>query len=129
MLTVGDRMAIDLIKVNTGASALSVAQLMAEKRIGSLLVEDGGKVAGIITETDLVRKIMAKGLDAAALKCSEVMSAPLKTIESTRKLFEAAEVMDKHHIRHLAVEEDGEIKGVISVRDLIHPEFTDGEGW
>ncbi|MBI5816077.1 MAG: CBS domain-containing protein [Nitrospinae bacterium] len=129
MLTVKDRMAVEISKVESSSTVLAVAKIMAEKRIGSLLVQKDGKIAGIITETDLVRKVMAAGVDAAKLYATDVMSAPLKTIDSSKKLYEAAEFMDSQHIRHLAVEENGEVVGVISVRDLIHPEFVDGEGW
>ncbi len=129
MQQVKDRMNANIEIISGDITVVEMAKIMAEKKIGSLLVQKRGKIIGIVTETDLVQKVMASNKDLESVRCEEVMSSPLKTINLSKRLFDAADIMDKHHIRHLAVEENGEVIGVISVRDLIHPEYTDGEGW
>ncbi len=110
-----------VLKISAEDSAQKAASIMAEYGVGSLLVEDEGKVQGIVTETDIVRKVVAANLPLAVTTAGQIMSAPLITIDRARSVAEADELMNRHHIRHLAVTEEGRVVGVLSVRDLLRP--------
>lgn len=110
-----------------------IAEMMRQDTLGSVLVESLDRdnsecaVIGIVTETDLVRKVVAQGRDAAQTTVSEVMASPLITIAPDRPMLEASHLMEKHRIRHLAVSNGKDILGLISVRDLArHFVETDG---
>lgn len=97
------------------------AEEMARREIGSLLVSEKGSYIGIITEVDMIRKVVAKGLDPAATSVEKVMTTPLITIEENRSVVDANDLMEKHKIRHLGVTRKGMIVGLVSVRDFLHP--------
>ena len=118
---------LEVVSQNTTVTA--VAERMNVKRIGCLLVEsdDPSKgPIGILTETDLVRKVLAAGLDPLVTAANQVMVSPILTIAGNRSMLDASHVMETNHIRHLCVEEAGEIVGIISVRDLVRS-FVDVE--
>lgn len=108
-----------LKKVAADASVKEVAKRMGEEKVGSLLVEKGRKFVGIVTETDIVRKAVAKGKDLSRVKVESIMSAPITTLESTRTIQDANDLMADAGIRHLAVTEGGKLVGLVSVRDLL----------
>ncbi len=100
-------------------TVLEAAKTMAEKRIGSLLVQETGEMVGITTETDLVRKVLAARLPASSTKVGAVINAPLVRIDINRIIRDASRLMAEERIRHLAVTENGKIVGLLSVRDLV----------
>jgi len=106
------------------ASALDAAERMRDQRIGSVLVEAFDReqrdcrIAGIVTESDLLTKVLAQERDAGATLVSDIMSRPLLTIAPDRLMIDASHLMETHHIRHLGVSDGTDIVGVISVRDL-----------
>jgi len=101
------------------ATLLDAAALMREVRVGALMVEDGGSLVGIVSETDLVRKGIAESRDFRGEKVQAIMSSPIITIEIDRPTSDASDLMSEKGIRHLAVTDGGKIVGVISVRDLL----------
>jgi CBS domain-containing protein len=101
------------------ATLLETAILMREVRVGAVIVEDGGSLVGIISETDLVRKGIAEGRNPGLVKVHTIMSSPIITIDIDRPASEASDLMSEKGIRHLAVTDGGKIVGVISVRDLL----------
>jgi signal-transduction protein with cAMP-binding, CBS, and nucleotidyltransferase domain len=100
-------------------TVLEAAQTMAEKRIGSLLVLEAGDMVGIVTETDVVRKVIAAGLPASSTSVGAVMNAPLIQIDIDETARDASRLMAEKRIRHLAVTEDNKIVGLLSLRDLV----------
>jgi CBS domain-containing protein len=112
-------MATTLATIQSEASLLAAAQLMREKRIGSLLTIEAGEVVGIVTERDLVRKGLAYNRDAGSTHVSAVMSSPLLSIDVNRTIRDASKAMAEEGVRHLAVTENGKIVGVLSIRDLV----------
>lgn len=104
---------------------VETALRMRERRLSSILVESLNRqaqdcrIVGIITETDLIRKVLAQGLDADQTPTQQVMASPLVTIAPDRPMVDASHLMETHHVRHLAVSEGKEIIGLISVRDLV----------
>ncbi len=112
-------MSRSLRSIPPDASLLDAARLMRDSKIGALLVEDREQFVGVVSETDLVRKAMAGGEDPLDQPVKSVMSSPIITIEIDRSAHDASDQMAEHGIRHLAVTQDGEIVGMISVVDLL----------
>ena len=117
--TVAEFMSSEVRSVHKGASIKEAGRLLQKWRIGSLLVDDGSRYIGIITDTDLSRKTVAKGLDPNGTTVMSCMSKALVTIEDSEPIKEALRMMKKEGIRHLPVTEDGTIIGVLSVGDLL----------
>lgn len=117
---IGDYMSSSILSIEADTLAQEAAQTMESKNIGSLLVKEGEKYVGIVTETDLTRKMLAKGLNKETTKVREIMTTPLLTIDCHEPLVEANQLMAKKKIRHLGVTENDEVVGLISVRDLVH---------
>ena len=109
----------DIKTVPREASLRDAARLMRDKRIGSLLVEDRGDFIGIVSETDIIRRGMAEGLDPDRVAVHTVMSSPIITLDITRSAVDANSMMSERGIRHLAITDQGRIIGVLSVRDLL----------
>jgi CBS domain-containing protein len=105
--------------INPDATLLEAAQLMREAKVGALLVQDHGTYCGIVSESDLVRRCMAESRLAHETLVHMVMSRPLITIDIARSAHDASDLMAEHGIRHLAVTEDGQVSGILSVRDLL----------
>ncbi len=105
--------------IHASQSIQQAARRMSDLEIGSLLVEDqSGKIAGIVTDKDLRKKVIAEGLDYHA-PVATVMSAPLKKIPYHLLWFDALLHMMKERVYHLAVERGNHIVGVVSVRDFM----------
>jgi signal-transduction protein with cAMP-binding, CBS, and nucleotidyltransferase domain len=105
--------------IGSERTVLEATQTMAEKRIGSLLVLEAGDMVGIVTETDVVRKVIAAGLPARSTSVGAVMNAPLIQIDINDTAREASRLMAEKRIRHLAVTEHNKVVGLLSVRDLV----------
>ncbi|MCH7499603.1 MAG: CBS domain-containing protein [Nitrospinae bacterium] len=117
---IGDYMASPVLSIAPDASTQEAAQLMESKHVGSLLVKDGDTYVGIVTETDLTRKIVARGLQDKNSKVSDIMTAPLQTIDCHEPIVDANQLMANKRIRHIAVTENDQVVGMLSVKDLIH---------
>lgn len=96
------------------------ATLMRDHCVGSLLVTHDHEVVGIVTETDLARRAMAEGLDPDSATVERIMSAPVLKIAAEATLLDANDVMSKEGARHLGVQKDGKLIGLVSVRDLVN---------
>lgn len=131
MIPVKRVMARNLVTVDKHVTVQEVAKIMEAKEVSSVIVIDkeSGEIAGIVTERDIVRKVVAKGVDGSSYLVKGVMSTPLLTIDSSKTIFEAGDYMDQKKVRHLAVTEGGKVVGVISIRDLINPAQYDEEAW
>lgn len=126
MITIDQLMTKGPLKIHSEESVRTAAVMMAQNHVGSLLVEDGwGTVQGIVTETDIVRKVTACDIPPLEKKVTQIMSSPVITIDRTRPVTDADKLMGHHHTRHLAVTESGRIIGVLSVRDLLHPIYEE----
>lgn len=123
--TIGHCMQRDLQGVTEDMCVANAANLMAARRIGCLLVYPAGqdsqdaKIIGLVSETDFIRQVMAKGLPAAGTMVGQIMTSPVHAISSERIMLDASHVMEKHGIRHLCVTTGGRVAGLISVRDLV----------
>lgn len=92
---------------------------MVERNVAALVVvDDGGKLAGIVTERDMTRRVLAKGLDAKATPVRDIMTKDPDTLAPDDSALEALELMRTRRYRHLPVAEDGTVVGMVSIRDL-----------
>lgn len=88
------------------------------REIGSVLVAKNNEPIGILTERDILKKVVATGLDPAVTKISQVMSAPLITVPVDMSVGEASRIMIEKGIRRLPVTEGNKIVGIITTRDI-----------
>jgi len=116
---VADYTSHDVRSVHKDAPLKEAGRLLQKWKVGSLLVDDGSRYLGIITDTDLSRKAVAKGLDPNTTTVKSCMSKPVISIEDDEPLATAIALMKKKAIRHIAVTEDGTIIGVLSVSDIL----------
>jgi CBS domain-containing protein len=105
--------------IGSGRTVLEASQMMEEKRVGSLLVIEAGEIVGIVTETDLVRKVIAAHLPAGSISVRSVMNYPLIQIDINHTIRDASRLMAKERVRHLAVTEEHKVVGLLSLRDLV----------
>jgi signal-transduction protein with cAMP-binding, CBS, and nucleotidyltransferase domain len=129
MVTVKKIMSKDIQKVDGEITVKEAAKVMKTKKIGCLLVEKDNVIIGIVTETDIVRRLIAEGKDPESTQVKIIMSSPLITIDAGKSIINANDMMDKNNIRHLAVKEDNIIIGVVSSRDMMRPLYMEGEEW
>ena len=108
-----------LITCQTTNSVAEAIRLLAEKRIGALPVMEGGKVAGIFSERDVVYQLAAHGPAMLDKKVGEVMTAPAITVERQSGVLDALGLMTRRRIRHLPVVEGGNMVGFVSIGDLV----------
>ena len=107
------------ITVERDTPAQTAARIMRDRGIGSLFVTNGKEIVGILTDTDMVRRVVASGADTQKTTAEQIMSAPILTIEENKTVLDANDLMAQTHIRHLGVTQDGTLVGMISVRDLV----------
>lgn len=105
--------------IGPGMSVASAAKTMRAARVGSLFVKKGKRFVGIVTDTDIVRRAAATNKNLAKLTVEKIMTTPICTIEGSRPVDDAQDMMGDLGVRHLGVTQGGEIVGVISVRDLL----------
>lgn len=119
-MLVKEVMSSPVITIEEEAPAKKAAKLMKKNRVGSIIVTSkDGKPLGIITERDLVERILAKDVRLDSLKAKEVMTSPLITVDPDVKINEAARKMSRLNIRRLGVIYKEKLVGVISSKDLL----------
>ena len=105
--------------IERDTDAQTAARIMRDRGIGSLFVTNGKEIIGILTDTDMVRRVVATGVDMRKTTAEQIMSAPIVMIEGDKTVLDANDLMAKTHIRHLGVTQNGKLVGMISVRDIV----------
>jgi CBS domain-containing protein len=124
MRTVADVMTRDLVSVDVGLSLTSAAQQMHGRRVGAALVFDGERIAGIVTERDVLRAVAEGRLEGTSV--GDWMTRHPETIEPADTTSTAATLMIHGGFRHLpVVEADGRVVGIVSIRDLMKVALDD----
>jgi signal-transduction protein with cAMP-binding, CBS, and nucleotidyltransferase domain len=108
-----------IVSIDFKAKARDAAKLMVDKNIGSLIANRDGLPFGIVTERDMVGKIVANGADPSKTSVSEIMTAPLVTIDAASPLTDAARRMIEKQVKRLVVTEHDRIIGIVSQTDLV----------
>lgn len=118
MPSVKDIMTKEVVTLDANRCVLDAAKLMAEKSIGCIIIVIKGYPVGIITERDIVRRIVAKGA-SPDMKLTDVMTKELVTVSPDTSLREAARIMHKHKIRRLPVLKDNQLVGIVVASDFV----------
>jgi len=116
---IGDYMISPILSIDKESTVQEAAQFMVSHNIGSVLIKEFEKYVGIVTETDLTRKVLGKGLNPESTSIAEIMTSPILTMDRYLPVEEANRFMHKKKIRHLAVTEEDKIIGILSVKDLV----------
>ena len=110
----------DVVTLGPDAKLAAAVRLLAEKRIGAVVVtDDGGRILGILSERDIVRVMAQSGAAAFDLQVSDAMTARVTTCRETHTVNHVMEVMTRSRFRHLPVERDGRLDGIVSIGDVV----------
>ena len=119
-MLVKDVMTSPVVTVDKTAPANNVAGLMLDNRVGCVIVvDDAGNAIGIITERDLVVRVLAKNISPSGAKAKDFMTSPLVTIDPEAAVTDAARMMSKKDIRRLGVLYKGKLVGIVSSKDIL----------
>ncbi len=116
---IGDYMSSPILSVDSESSVQEAANYMNANGVGSVLISELGEFVGMVTETDLTRKVLGKGLNAETTTVASIMSSPLLSLDRYLPIEEANRFMHKNKIRHLVITEEEKIVGMLSVKDLV----------
>ena len=117
VVSVEDFMTKTVVTIEGSKSILEAAKLLTERGVGSLVVVEGGKPIGIVTDRDILTRAVVKGLDLEKEPVKKVMSKPLITVRPETSILEAMELMDKHSIRRIPVVKEEQVVGIITSSD------------
>jgi len=109
----------NVYSVSPDASVLDAIGLMAERHIGAVVVMEGPRLAGILSERDYARKVVLKGRSSTSTAVHEIMSTPVITASPAQTVDDAMRLMTTNRIRHLPVVRDGAVAGIVSIGDLV----------
>jgi CBS domain-containing protein len=118
-MVVGSLMSRDVVAVSPDSSVYTAANLMSSKGVGSCVVVRDDKPVGILTERDIVRRVVAAGLSPRRTAVSKVMSSPVIVVGENTSVREALSVMSRNKIRRLVVVRDDVLVGIVSVTDFV----------
>jgi len=109
----------DVLSIEGSATVFDAVKKMVEANVGSLLVADQGKIVGIVTERDYLRRVTLEGRDEKSSRVDEIMSSPLVYVTPETSVDECMAVMTDRRIRHVPVAKDGDVVGMISIGDVV----------
>ena len=119
-MSLGQLVRTDVVTATRGTAIREAASSLAEHNIGSLVVVEGDRPVGVLTDRDIALKVVAKGLDPEATVVGDVMSQPVRCLEEGDGLFGAIDEMAEHGIRRLPVVDDrGRLVGLLTLDDLL----------
>ena len=121
-LLVRDVMSKNVKTVRPNSTINEVVRKMNKFEIGSIIVADSEKPVGIITERDILRRVLEVTVAAEAMKAKEIMSSPILTIDSQATTEEAATLMNSKRIKKIPVLEDGKLIGIVTSTDIVRNE-------
>jgi CBS domain-containing protein len=122
MATLHDLLALkghEVIAVQPADTVLQAANLMNQRNIGGVVVLEGDRLVGIFTERDVLRRVVAPGLDPATTPVAEVMTAPVITCPPELSVDDCATLMTTRAVRHLPVHDGTGLTGLVTIRDLL----------
>jgi CBS domain-containing protein len=110
---------VDVLTIEPTASVIDALRMMVGANVGSLLVTEGGSIVGIVTERDYLRRVALQDVDERDMFVHEIMSTPVIYVTPATGIEECMALMTERRIRHLPVMADDELRGVISIGDLV----------
>ncbi len=118
-MKVKDAMTRRIVTTGGNASVQSAAELMKKWRVGSLIVIRGKNPVGIVTESDIIKKVVSRDLSAANIEVKEIMASPLKFLGPEENLNDASRKMIANRIRRMPVISKGEVVGILTHTDIV----------
>lgn len=109
----------EIVSIAPDAMVFEALRLMARKDVGAVLVMEGDRLAGIMSERDYARKVIMRGKSSKDTPVSEIMTSQVLVVTPASSLEECMALMADKYIRHLPVVNDGKVSGVISIRDVV----------
>jgi len=113
------RIARPIITIEEDASVTEASKMMVENERGSVVVTRRGATVGILTERDILKRVVAKSLHSDSVKVKDVMSKSPVTIDKETPLREAIDLMNRKRVRRMLVTEKGKIVGIFTLRDIV----------
>ena len=101
------------------ASLYDAVRKLGEKRIGALPVVESGRISGIVSERDVIYALREHGPEVLQWRVSQIMSSPAITVSADTGVLEALALITQRRIRHLPVVDGGQIRGIVSIGDLV----------
>ena len=118
-IEVADAMNKDVVAISSDETVVSAAKIMADKNVSCIVVEDNRTIYGIVTETDLLKRVVVKAKDFQSTKISEIMSSPIESVSSNLSVLDASEIMNAKSIKRLPVLAAEQLVGIVTQTDLI----------
>ncbi len=118
-MRVSEVMTKNVFTLDVRANAAEIAGEMTRHNVSSIVVTKKGDAAGIITERDIVRKVVAENKQPGNIPASDIMSSPLMTARPSTNIIDVARIMLKHDIRRLVIKENGSASGIVTDKDLL----------
>lgn len=112
-------MTVDVVHFSQDAKLSEVVKTMSERNIGTAVITEGERPIGIITERDIIKKVVTKGRGLEGLIAADVMTSPIVTITPEVDFENALLIMTSNHIKSLVVVEDDELSGIITTTDIL----------
>jgi len=110
----------EITSLPASATVLDAAKFMTDMNVGSVVVTDNDSPKGLITDRDVVAKVIAQGKDSRSVTIGEIMVSPLVTISEDKDIIDATKMMSDHGIRRLPVTgPNGKLRGVVSIDDVL----------
>ena len=117
--TIAEKLVRPVVTIEENRSALEAAILMAEQFVGSVVVTSAAKVTGILTERDLIMRVVGKGLNPDRVTIKDVMTTDLIRVGPEDSSSHCLNLMKEHRCRHLLVFDGSEFLGIVSLRDMV----------
>jgi CBS domain-containing protein len=109
----------DVLQIEADAPVIEAVRQMVDAGVGSLLVTEGGRISGIFTERDYLRRMTLEGRDDKETAVRDVMSSPLVVVTPETAIDECMAVMTDRRIRHLPVVDGSDVVGIVSIGDVV----------
>ncbi len=113
--------------LHSGDTVYDAIKMMADKDVGALVVVDGSKIVGIVTERDYARNVFLKGRASPQTLVGEIMQRNVICVDPDKSIEECMAIVSAKRVRHLPVTDDGQLLGIISIGDLVKTIISDRE--
>ncbi len=120
-----DQKGHELFAVRSDDVVFDAIKMMADQRVGALLVMEEGQLKGVVSERDYARKVILNGKSSRSTHVGEIMTSEVITVSPHQSVDDCLKIMTGYKIRHLPVVEDNDVVGVLSIGDLVKSKLED----